>query len=111
MRTILKQITHPFLKLGLKWYYRKPRNFSYGGITVKVHPEVFPPHLTLSTKILLDFIKPKELTGKTFLELGCGSGIISLLASRKGANVTATDINKTALSFLETNAAANQLSL
>lgn len=111
MRQFLKKITHPFLKLGLKLYYFKPRKYCYQNICISVHPAVFPPHLTLSTKILLDFVDNLELSNKRFLELGCGSGIISLLASSKGAKVTATDINKTALSFLEKNAAANSLQL
>ena len=99
MRAFLKKITHPFLKLGLRLYYWKPRTFCYDDICIKVHPDVFPPHLTFSTKILLDFISELNLENKTFLELGCGSGIISLLAAKKGANVTASDINQTALAF------------
>lgn len=111
MRLFLKKITHPFLKLGLKLFYLKPRKFSYHGINVLVHPEVFPPHLTLSTKILLDFIKPMSLEYKTFLELGCGSGIISLYASKKQAIVTATDINEIALQYLEKASQKNNLNL
>ncbi|WP_339833377.1 methyltransferase [uncultured Flavobacterium sp.] len=111
MRNLLKKITHPFLKLGLKLYYYKPRKYCYENICVKVHPDVFPPHLTLSTKILLDFINPLELENKSFLELGCGSGIISLLASKKGAKVTSTDINIIALDFLKESANNNQLKI
>ena len=111
MRQFFKKITHPFLKLGLKLYYYKPRKYNYDGIEILVHPDVFPPHLTLSTKILLDFIKTLDLKEKTFLELGCGSGIISLLASKKGASVIASDINKTALEFLNQNSLKNQLSV
>ncbi|GGG27255.1 hypothetical protein GCM10011344_30080 [Dokdonia pacifica] len=109
LRNILKKITHPFLKRGMAYYYRKPRPYSYQGITTTVHPDVFPPHLTLSTKILLDFISDIQLTQKTFLELGCGSGIISLYASQKGANVTASDINKTALAYLTKASEENNL--
>ncbi len=109
LRTLIKKITHPFLKLGLAYFYRKPRKYSYQNIEVLVHPEVFPPHLTLSTKILLDFISEKDLKGKFFLELGCGSGIISLLASKKGAKVTASDINKTALDYLNKASEKNDL--
>ncbi len=57
--------------------------------------------MTLSTKILLDFVKDLKLQNKTFLELGCGCGIISIYASKKGAAVTATDINTTALHYLK----------
>ncbi len=109
VRSFIKRITKPFLNAGLQFYYRKPRKYSYQDIQVLVHPEVFPPHLTLSTKILLDFISEIELQDKSFLELGCGSGIISLLASKKGATVTASDINKTALEYLEKASAEHNL--
>lgn len=109
IRSLIKKITHPFLKFGLQFYYYKPRKYSYDGIKILVHPDVFPPHLTFSTKILLDFILPIDLKNKTFLELGCGSGIISLLASKKGANVLASDINEIALDFLNKNATKNNL--
>jgi release factor glutamine methyltransferase len=109
MRQFLKIITHPFLKLGLKLYYHKPRNYCYDQICIKVHPDVFPPHLTISTKILLNFIKPLDLVGKSFLELGCGSGIIALFAAKKGAVVTASDVNQKALDFLIKNAKTNNL--
>jgi 2-polyprenyl-6-hydroxyphenyl methylase/3-demethylubiquinone-9 3-methyltransferase len=36
---------------------------------------------------------PDDLTGKTFLDIGCGSGIHSLAASSLGAKVTAIDID------------------
>ena len=111
MRKFLKKITHPFLKLGLKLYYYKPRTFCYDSICVKVHPKVFPPHLTISTKVLLGFLNELDVKEKSFLELGCGSGIISLFAAKKGANVIATDINKIALTYLEKNAAKNNLSV
>ena len=109
LRNFIKKITHPFLRKGAEYYYRKPRPYSYNGITTIVHPDVFPPHLTLSTKILLDFISAIDLTQKTFLELGCGSGIISLYASQKGATVTASDINKTALEYLTNASKENKL--
>ena len=109
LRSVIKRITKPFLNTWLKFYYRKPRSYSYQDIEIMVHPEVFPPHLTLSTKILLDFISEINLDNKTLLELGCGCGIISLLASKKGATVTASDINKIALEYLEASSEKNQL--
>lgn len=111
IRRIFKRITTPFLKKGLDLYYRKPRKYEYDTIQVLVHPEVFPPHLTLSTKILLDFISEIDLKNKSFLELGCGSGIISLLASKKEAIVTASDINEIALDYLKTASEKNKLSV
>jgi len=109
MRSIIKKLTHPFLKKGLQWHYRKPRKYHYDAIEVLVHPDVFPPHLTISTRVFLDFIQSIKLEEKSFLELGCGSGIIALYACKKGAKVTATDINHTALSYLKEASVKNQL--
>jgi len=111
MRRFLKKITHPFLKIALKWYYSKPRTYKYNGIKVLVHPSVFPPQFTFSTKILLDLIKPIDLKDKTFLELGCGCGIISLFAAKKGSIVTATDINEIALEYLKKATVINNLNV
>jgi release factor glutamine methyltransferase len=111
MRQFVKKILHPFLKFGLNLYYSKPRDFAFDDIKIKIHPDVFPPQLTFSTKILLNFIKDLEFENKTFLELGCGSGIISLLATKKGAQVTASDINQMALDYLVTNAEKNHLKI
>ncbi len=111
MRDLLKKLTHPLLKLGLRLFYSRPRKYKYNGIEVLVHPEVFPPHLTLSTKILLDFLSALNLKDKALLELGCGSGIISTYCSSKGALVTASDINKTALEYLKKNAEKMNLNL
>ncbi|WBX71654.1 methyltransferase [Tenacibaculum retecalamus] len=101
MRAFIKRIIDPFIQFWFKKYYKKPRRFRYADLEVLVYPEVFPPHFTFSTKILLNYIKELDMEGKTFLELGCGSGIISLFASSKGAKVTATDINKIALNALK----------
>lgn len=109
VRNFIKRITQPFLKKGLNYYYRKPRAYKYQDIEVIVHPEVFPPHLTLSTKILLDFISELNLNNKSFIELGCGSGIISLFARKKGAVVTASDINEIALDYLKIASEKNKL--
>tara|TARA_R110002073_G_scaffold258681_1_gene421664 strand:+ start:14836 stop:15495 length:660 start_codon:yes stop_codon:yes gene_type:complete len=111
MRQFLKKITHPFLKAIAKIYFYKPKKYSYKGMTTFVHPEVFPPHYTLSTKILLDFIDELDLKNNSFLELGCGSGIISLFAASKGAKVTATDINEKALEYLSKSSVTNKLNI
>ena len=52
-----------------------------------------------------------ELNGKKFLELGCGSGLISLVAASKNANVTSSDINPLAVKTASTNAVANNLKI
>jgi len=98
-------------KYGTQKWSSKPRLYSYDGIEVIVMPDVFPPHYTISTKILLDYIKPLDIKDKTLLELGCGSGIVALYAAKKEAIVTASDINNVALKALEKAAKKNSLEL
>ena len=109
MRAIIKRIISPFLKKASKIYLLKPRKYKYKDISVWVEPSVFPPFITISTKLLLEFVETLSLKNKTVLELGCGCGIISILASKKNAVVTATDINLVALIALEKNATKNKV--
>ncbi|WP_237274900.1 methyltransferase [Tenacibaculum ovolyticum] len=109
MKRLIKKIIEPIFKKLFFKYYSKSRKYAYKGISVNIHPEVFPPHFTISTKILLDFLEGKDLKDKTLLELGCGSGIISLFCASKRAEVTASDINNIALKNLKEASIANGL--
>lgn len=111
MKAIIKRIISPLLQKASASYLKKPRKYSYRGISVWVAPGVFPPFLTISTKLLLQFLETCDVKGKTFLELGCGCGVISILAAKQGADVTAVDISETALEALRKNAPENSVSL
>lgn len=50
----------------------------------------------------------QELGKKSLLEMGCGSGFLSILAAKFGAVVTAADINPEAILAAERNARANK---
>lgn len=100
IRDIFKTIAKPVVTNFHHWYHSKPRVYTYGGLQVNVLPEVYSPSSNSTTKVLLDFVDTLDLNHKTVLELGCGSGIVSLLADEKGALVTASDINDIALKEL-----------
>jgi len=101
----------PILK-KLAWVYtRKEREYSYNNISVKVLPGVFHPGLFISTKVLLNFVNTLKFEGKTFFELGAGTGIISILASKKGATVYASDISSKAVENVKLNAAKNNVQI
>jgi release factor glutamine methyltransferase len=106
-KRFLKKLLFPVLSRTAKIYLSKERTVRYDSIEVSVQLGIFHPGLFFSTKILLDFIKPKNLLGVKFLELGCGSGIISILAAKSGAIVTASDINHKAVDNTRFNSQKN----
>jgi release factor glutamine methyltransferase len=111
MKDALKHIVAHTYKPLLVRYLSKTRMYKYGEIKLEIPPQVFHPGFFFSTRLLLNYIKQIPLQGKSFLEPGCGSGLISIYARKQGANVTATDINPVAIEFLKKNAEQNKVDL
>lgn len=85
------------LKPLLKFYLSFPVGYNYDGFKLKILPGVFHPGFFFSTKFLYSYLNKILLEEKKVLEIGCGSGLLSLLAARKGAKVTAIDKNELAV--------------
>ena len=103
------RIIAPVLKA---WYARwtsKERRVSVDGFDLVIPPGVFHPDLFLSTRLLAEHVRGLALAGKTFLDLGTGSGRIALTAARAGAIVTACDVNPSAVECVRRNAEHNKL--
>ena len=111
MKTVLKHIVEHTYKPLLTKYLSKTRMYRYKDIRLEIPTQVFHPGFFFSTQLLLQYISKFPLQDKSFLELGCGSGLISILAAKKGARVTATDINPVAIDFLEKNARQNKVKM
>ena len=54
-------------------------------------------------------VEEMPLAGKRILEIGCGLALASLVAHRRGADITASDIHPLAETFLLENIALNQM--
>jgi predicted nicotinamide N-methyase len=67
--------------------------------------ELWPAALALAAAL------PESLRGVRVVEVGCGLGVPSLAAARRGAVVTATDWAEDAIALLGRNAALNGLEL
>ena len=65
----------------------------------------------MSTKIMLNYVEGLNLKQKTFLELGSGTGVISILAAKKDALVYASDISTTAVENTRFNASENEVEI
>jgi release factor glutamine methyltransferase len=92
-----------FLKPFLKRYLRSERTFRYEGLELNIYPGVFHPKYFFSTEVLVNFLSSMDVKEKSFCEVGAGSGLISFLAHRKNAHVTALDINPIAIKGLHEN--------
>ena len=85
------------------WYLRKDRYYSHEGTKILVKKGVFHPGFFFSTQLLLSTLASFNIKNTYFLELGAGSGLISFIAAKRGAIVTATDISPIAIKGLVEN--------
>lgn len=64
-----------------------------------------------TTSLMISEILKQDLNGKTVLDMGCGTGILSILASMRGAdNITGIDIDSWATNSTIENATYNNIS-
>jgi release factor glutamine methyltransferase len=97
MRRLIKRVISFFLVPFVRWYLRKKRTHSYRGARVIVWPGVFHPGFFSSTHFLIDHLATQDLRRQALLELGCGTGLISVWSARRGAIVTAADLSSHAV--------------
>jgi release factor glutamine methyltransferase len=111
MREVIKYIVGAAYRPLLVRYLSTTRSFHYRGINLEVPPQVFHPGFFFSTKLLLRCMAREDFEDKRFLELGAGSGLLSIYAAMRGASVVASDINRAALQTLERNAEHNYVEI
>lgn len=111
MNTVIRHIVANTYKPLLAKYLSKTRLYKYENLRLEIPSEVFHPGFFFSTQMLLQYIIKLPLHKKELLELGCGSGLIAMVAAQKGAAVTASDINPVAVEFLTKNCRENNLQL
>ncbi|MHB1707992.1 MAG: HemK2/MTQ2 family protein methyltransferase [Thermoplasmataceae archaeon] len=75
------------------------------GINIEVCPGVYPP--AEDTFLVVDH----ATVGSTLLEIGSGSGFISIYYSKLGMHVTASDINPAAVACTRANAGGNNTNI
>jgi release factor glutamine methyltransferase len=103
------RIIAPLLKGWYAWWNSQERRVQVDGFDLIIPPGVFHPDLFLSTRLLAEHVGDLSLAGKTFLDLGTGSGRIALTAARAGAIATACDVNPAAVECVWQNALRNKL--
>jgi ribosomal protein L11 methyltransferase len=72
--------------------------------------KAFGTGLHESTQLALKLLEEESLEGKRVLDIGCGSGILSILAAKRGAKeILAIDIDPLAVEETEENAQLNKV--
>ncbi|MEZ5014117.1 MAG: methyltransferase [Chitinophagales bacterium] len=107
MRKIYTSIYQPVVRRRI----HRTTFYTYRELRLRIPPGVFHPGYFYSTRLLLEYIKLYDLQGKRFLELGAGSGLISFVAAKAGARVTAIDINPAVIENLHENARTNRVEI
>ncbi|MHA4843577.1 HemK2/MTQ2 family protein methyltransferase [Flavitalea antarctica] len=111
MRSIVKYLVSHTYKPVLEVYLSSTRTYRYQGIELEIPAGVFHPRFFFSTKFLLNQVRNEKFSDQSVLELGAGSGLISIYAASRGGIVTATDINPVAVSCLRKNMHKNKVML
>lgn len=111
MQQLVKYIAAKTYRPLLVRYLSSTRRYTYKNIELEVPPEVFHPGFFFSTKFLFQYLSGLKLSNKKVLELGAGTGLLSIYAAGKGAIVTAVDINKKAIECIRVNAILNHVEL
>lgn len=83
------------------------RTVHLGPVTLEVPPTVFGDGLHPTTATCLDVLAGLVSPGTRMLDVGCGSGALSVVAARGGAVVTAIDVDPVAVEATLANATAN----
>lgn len=81
------------------------------GITITTDPEVFNPSVFFSSQWFADRVSKLIKGEKVFIEIGCGTGIVSIKAAieNPSLSVHASDINSKASPLTKTNAEINHV--
>lgn len=79
-------------------------------IVIEIEPKMaFGTGEHETTSLVMEYVEDMDMTGKDVLDIGCGSGILSILASRLGAShIDACDIDQLALDNAKDNTRINK---
>jgi HemK-related putative methylase len=109
LRRFLRGFIH-FFSYHLILARQSTRRARAAGFNLVVRPTVFHPRYFLTSEYFASFIDKLDLRGKIVVEVGTGTGVLSLAAARAGAaRVVAIDINPNAALSAADNARLNGL--
>ena len=104
---------YPPVTIADRCYIRAPFHESMPSMEyeILIHPKMaFGTAHHETTSLLLELILENDFRDKKVLDMGCGTGVLAILTSMRGANaVTAIDIDRWSYENTLENAAANSI--
>lgn len=105
---IRKLVYMLYYHFHLKGRLKRTMHVNVVGFNFVVFPTVFSPSQYHSSEVFARFVDELgDLKGKRVLDMGCGSGVISVVAASKGARCLAVDINPASVKAVWVNAHVN----
>lgn len=110
-KTVFKKILAPVVIPATQNYLGKARESNFMDLHLHIPVGVFHPSLFFSTKTMAKWLLTKPLKNKKVLEIGCGSGALSIITAQQGGQVFCCDINPAAIEATTLNAQKNKVEL
>jgi len=111
VRGLLGRIPRPFGRRWLLYRSRRAYTRQTPGGPLLVFPGVLDPVATKVGAWLADVSAEAARPGETWVDMGCGTGIVGLALAARGAVVTCVDIDPVAVRNARANAALRQVAL
>lgn len=111
LRARILPMLAPIWRRRLARLNARDRRLRIEGLQIEVGAGVFPPVFLSSSFLARELRRRRPLGGMRLLELGCGTGVLSVLAAKLGAEATACDIAPAAVQSCARNAARNGVSV
>ncbi len=108
---LVKKLAQVFIQPVIRKRIHRTSIYRWKDIELHIPPGIFHPAYFFSTKYLLQKVLNQDLVGKTLLELGAGNGLISIVAAKQKAIVTATDISERVVTLLKENSKSNEVDI
>ena len=103
IQALQKAVVTRLVRPLLMWYLRSDRKTNFKGHTLIVKRGVFHPAFFFSSALMVEALEGLDLQGRSFLDLGSGSGALSVYARGRGARVTAVDVSPLAVENTQLN--------
>jgi release factor glutamine methyltransferase len=105
VRPLTFRLALPMLKHRLK----RNADTELEGMRLRTNVDVFHPKYFFSSRILGGYLADCVGTNQRVLDMGTGSGVVGIMAAKRGAQVMAVDVNPAAVTLANENALLQNL--